>query len=93
MDWWNVSVFGVIPVFAVVCLFCFKRKHLWSAPIISTILAIVISLIAMPTILEDGEASHMFFKLVLPLHFGITLILTAIAYGLSFVLKMKHQSK
>lgn len=92
MDWWNISVFGVMPVLTVVCLFCFRRKHLWSAPIISTTLAIVISLIAMPAILEGGEASNMFFKLVLPIHFAITLILAAVAYGISFLLKKKHQS-
>lgn len=90
MDWWNASVFGVIPILAVVCLFCFKRKHLWFAPIISTILAVVISLIAMPAILEDREASNMFFKLALPIHIVITLILTAVAYGISFVLKKKY---
>ena len=91
MDWWNVSVFGVIPVLTVLFLFFVKRKHLWSAPILSTILAVVISLIAMPAIFEDGEAYNMFFKLVLPIHFAITLILTAVAYGISFVLKNKHR--
>ncbi|MDU4658575.1 hypothetical protein [Clostridium sp. C2-6-12] len=92
MDWWNVSVFIVIPILAVVFLFCFKRKHLWSAPVISTILTVVISLIAMPAILEDGEAYNMFFKLVLPIHFAIALVLTSVAYGISFILKNKHRS-
>jgi len=59
MDWWNVSVFGVIPVLTVLLLFCVNRKNLWSAPIISTILTVIISLIAMPTIFEGGEAANM----------------------------------
>jgi hypothetical protein len=92
MDWWNISVFGVIPVLTVLFLFCVKRKHLWSAPIISTILAVIISLIAMPTIFEGGEAANMFFKLVIPLHLLITLVLTGVAYGISFILKKKNQN-
>lgn len=92
MDWWNVTVFGIVPVLAVLCLFFFKRKFLWSAPIISTILAAVITLIAKPTILEDREATSMFVGIVLPMHFVITLILTVIAYGVSFVLKRRHKN-
>ncbi|HBV68535.1 MAG TPA: hypothetical protein DEF04_10340 [Clostridiales bacterium] len=92
MDWWNVSVFGVIPVLTVLFLFCVKRKSLWSAPIISTILAVIISLIAMPTIFKGGEASNMFFKLVIPVHLLITLILTGGAYGISFILKKKNHN-
>lgn len=85
-------MFGIVPVLAVLCLFCFRRKYLWSAPIISTILAVVISTIAMPVIFEGGEATDMFVYIVLPMHFTITLILTVVAYGVSFVLKKKRQS-
>ena len=92
MDWWNVSVFGVIPFLTVLFLFCVKRKYLWYAPIISTILIVVISIIAMPTILEGSEAAHMFFKIVVPLHILITLILVGIACGISFVLRKMHQT-
>ncbi|HBD64335.1 MAG TPA: hypothetical protein DC038_07865 [Clostridiales bacterium] len=90
MDWWNVSVFGVIPVLTVLFLFCVNRKNLWSAPIISIILTVIISLIAMPTIFEGGEAANMFFKLVIPVHILITLILTGIAYGISFYLEKER---
>ena len=92
MDWWNVSVFGVIPVLTVLFLFFAKRKHLWSAPIISIILAIIISLIAMPTLFEGGEAANMFIKLVIPVHLLITLIFTGVAYGISFILKKKNHN-
>ena len=90
MDWWNVSVFGVIPILAIVIMFCFKQKLFWTAPLLSTVLATIISLIAMPTIVGGGEASDMFFKLVVPLHFLISAILTAIAYGITLLLKKKH---
>ena len=91
MDWWNVSVFGVIPVSTVVCLFCFKRRHLWFAPIISTILAIAISLIAMPSILSDSAHRAMFFGISIPMHLVIVTILTAIACFVSHTLKPKQK--
>lgn len=35
MDWWNILIFGVIPVLTVVIMFIVKRKLLWIAPLIS----------------------------------------------------------
>lgn len=84
--------FGIIPVLTVLFLVCVKRKHLWSTPVISTVLAIIIGLIAMPSIVEGGEAANMFFKLVIPAHFLITLILAGVAYGISFILGKKNQN-
>ena len=38
MNWWNVTVFGLIPILSVAIIFYFKRKFLWAAPLISTAL-------------------------------------------------------
>ena len=61
MDWWNISVFGVIPVLSVSIVFCFKRKFLWATPLISTALSVIVSLTAMPSILSNNEYRAMFF--------------------------------
>lgn len=45
MDWWNVVFFGVIPILTVAIIFFVKRKFLWMAPLISTILGVAISVI------------------------------------------------
>ncbi len=63
MDWWNVSVFGIIPVLSVLLVFFVKRKLLWVAPLISTVLSVVISVIAMPSFLSNREARAMFLSL------------------------------
>lgn len=91
MDWWNVSVFGVIPVLTVGCLFCFKRRHLWLAPIISTILATAISFIAMPSILGGREHAAMFWGISIPAHLVIVMVLTALAYFVAYILKQKQK--
>ena len=61
MDWWNVSVFGIIPVLSVLLVFFIKRKFLWVAPLISTVVSVVISVIAIPSILTNSEGRAMFF--------------------------------
>ena len=61
MNWWNISVFCIIPIVSVVFFFFWKRKYLWMAPLISTAISVVISLLAMPSILSDAEHRNMFF--------------------------------
>lgn len=87
MDWWNVSVFGVIPVLCVGILFCFRRKALWAAPIFSAVLTILVSVIAMPSVLSDREHSAMLFGIALPIHLVIAVVWTGIAYGAAYLLK------
>ena len=90
MDWWNISVYGVIPVLTVVILFFVKRKLLWIAPLISTAVSFVISVMAMPSILSVSEYRGFLFWAMF-LHLGITMILTAIAYYIAYVLKRKKK--
>lgn len=91
MDWWNVSVFGIIPVLSVLLVFFIKRKFLWVAPLISTVVSVVISVIAMPSFLSNREARAMFFGIAIPMHLVIVVVLTAIAYLVAYLLKRKQK--
>ena len=81
MNWWNISVFCIIPIVSVVFFFFWKRKYLWMAPLISTAISVVISLLAMPSILSDAEHRNMFFGISIMLHILIVVVLTVIAYA------------
>lgn len=93
MDWYNIVIFGVIPILSVALIFYIKKKLLWIAPFLSTALSIAVTVIAMPTILTYSEHRAMFFALVVPGHFVIGIILTVIAYVLGYVLKQKNKAK
>lgn len=91
MDWWNILIFGVIPVLSVLLVFIVKRKILWIAPLISTVFSIVVSMIAMPSLLSNNEHSAMFWGISIPIHLVIVVILTAIAYLVAYILKRKQK--
>ena len=90
MDWWNVSVYGVIPVLTVAILFFVKKRVLWMAPLVSTAVSFVISVMAMPSILRVSEYRGFLFWVML-LHLGITITLTTIAYFVAYILKRKQK--
>lgn len=77
---WNLSVFCIIPIVSVIFFFFWKRKYLWMAPLTSTVISVVISLFAMPSILSDAEHRSMFFGISVMLHILIAVVLTVIAY-------------
>ena len=83
MNWWNISVFYIIPIASVVFFFFWKRKYLWMAPLITTVISVVISLLAMPSILCDAEHRNMFLGISVMLHILIAVVLTVIAYGIA----------
>ena len=89
MNWWNISVFYIIPIVSVVFFFFWKRKYLWMAPLISVVISVVISLLAMPSILSDAEHRNMFFGISVMLHILIAVVLTVIAYAASRFLAKK----
>ncbi len=89
MDWWNISVFGIIPVFTVVLIFFVKRKFLWTAPLISTIISVIISIIAVPDILSESEYRPLFGVSML-IHFAIVVLLTVVAYIVAHIIKWKQ---
>ena len=89
MNWWNISVFYIIPIVSVVFFFFWKRKYLWMAPLISTAISVVISLLAMPSILSDAEHRNMFFGISIMLHILIVVVLTVIAYAAARFLAKK----
>ena len=95
MDWWNVLIFGVIPVLTVIVIFFTKRKLLWIAPLISSALAFVTYMIALaPITLEKLFSNNEwrgFFILAMLMHLGIVVILTAVAYLITYILERKKK--
>lgn len=98
MDWWNISVFGIIPVFSVAIIFCFNKRFLWVTPLISTALSYIISVVlssivtiaAMPSILSDYEHRALFF-LSLILQLAVIIILNVSTYVIAFILNKKKR--
>ena len=93
MNWWNISVFCIIPIVSVVFFFFWKRKYLWMAPLISTAISVVISLLAMPSILSDAEHRNMFFGISIMLHILIAVVLTVLAYAAAYFWDRKAKKK
>lgn len=97
MDWqkWNILIFGIIPVLAVMVIFIGKRKLLWIAPLVSTALSFIaymmaLSPITIPEIFSDNEW-RAFFILAMLMHLGIVVVLTIIAYIAAYILKRKKK--
>lgn len=93
MNWWNISVFCIIPIVSVVFFFLWKRKYLWMAPLVSVVISVVISLFAMPSILSDAEHRNMFFGISVMLHILIVVVLTVIAYVAAYFWDRKGKKK
>lgn len=89
MNWWNISVFCIIPIASVIFFFFWKRKYLWMAPLFSTVISVVVSLFAMPSILSDAEHRNMFFGISIMLQILIAVVWTAIAYVVARFLDKK----
>ena len=90
LNWWNASVFCIIPVLSVVIVFFIRRKLLWIAPLVSTVLSISVSIVASPSILSNREHRAMFFGISIPIQLVIVIILTAVAYLVAYLLKRKN---
>ena len=90
-NWWNASLFCIIPILSVVIIFFIKRKFLWIAPLISTVLSVVISIIAMPSMLSNREHRAMFFGIAIPIQLVIVIILTVIGYLVAYILKRRKK--
>ncbi len=93
--WWNILIFGIIPVLTVAVIFIAKKKLLWVAPLISTVLAFISYMIALVpiTIVElfsNGEWRG-FFLLAMLMQFVITVVLTVIAYFVAYIPKRKQK--
>ena len=90
----NVLIFVVIPVLSVSVFFFMKRKLLWIAPLISTVLAFIVYAIALDPfivkILSNNEWRG-FLLLALLMQFGIAAILTAAGYLVAHILKRKNK--
>lgn len=90
-NWWNISIFCIIPIFSVVTVYFLKRKFLWAAPLVSTGLSIIVSIIAMPSILRINEHRAMFFGIVIPIQLGVVITITVIVYLITYIFKWKKK--
>ena len=97
MDWWNILIFGIIPALTVAAIFIVKRKWLWIAPLISTVLAFITELIVIVlssiTIVElfNNNEWRGFLLLAMLIHLVIAIVLTVIAYFVAYILKQKQK--
>ena len=94
-DWWNILIFGIIPVLTVAVIFIVKRKLLWIAPLISTVLAFISYMIALVpiTIVElfsNGEWRG-FFLLAMLMQLAVTVVLTVIAHFIAYIILKRKQ--
>lgn len=90
----NVLIFGFFPVLSVAVFFLMKRKLLWAAPLISTVLAFIVYAVALePSIVKifSNNEWRGFLLLALLMQFGIAAILTAAGYLLAHILKGKNK--
>ena len=88
-------IFGIIPVLTVAVIFIVKKKLLWIAPLISTVLAFTSYMIALVpiTIVElfSNNEWRGFFLLAILMQLVITVVLTVIAYFAAYILKRKQK--
>lgn len=87
LNWFSAIIFIFLPAASVVMLFLVKRRFLWTAPIISTLLSIAMAAIAEPSILTYHEYRSMFFGIVIPMQLTVVIILTLLAYAAGHLLK------
>ena len=86
----STFIFIVIPVVSVLSVFLVKRKFLWTAPIISTLLVILFSVsISGITLLTEEEYRGMFLVFIVPIQFVIVILLTVILYLVLYVIKRR----
>ena len=97
MDLINILIFGIIPALTVAAIFIVKRKWLWIAPLISTVLAFITELIVIVlssiTIVEffNNNEWRGFLLLAMLIHLVIAIVLTVIAYFVAYILKQKQK--
>lgn len=87
LNWFSTIIFIVFLAASVVMLFLVKRRFLWTAPIISTLLSIAMAAIAEPSMLTYHEYRSMFFGIVIPMQLTVVIILTLLAYAAGHLLK------
>lgn len=87
-----IIIFVLLPVLSVLLVVFIKRKFLWAAPIISTILMVVISLIATgPSLLAVREYRRMFLGIIVLIQFIVASGFTLVAYAAEYMFKSKKK--
>lgn len=90
----NVLIFVVIPVISVSVLFFMKRKLLWIAPLLSSMLAFAFYVTTLePSIIKifSNNEWRGFLILAMLMQFGVAAVLTAAGYLMAHILKRKNR--
>lgn len=93
LNWFSTIIFILLPLLSVTFVFFGKRRLLWIAPLISTILTVLLTVILEPSMFRVTEYRTMFFGIVIPIHIAISVVLTVIAYVVAYILKRRHQDR
>lgn len=95
MSGWNILIFGAIPILTVTAIFIIKRKLLWTSSLISAVLAFFTYMIALApiTIVElfSNNEWRGFFLLAMLMQLVITVVLTLIAYCVTYILQRRQK--
>lgn len=92
LNWFSTIIFILFPIVSVATLFLVKRKFLWIAPIVSTVLSIGLAAMVEPSMLMYGVYRSMFFGIVVPMQLIIAVILTVAAYIAGHFLERARES-
>ena len=80
LNWFSTINFIQFPIVSVETLLLVKRKFIWIAPIVSTVLSIGLAAMVDSSMLMYGEYRSMFFGIVIPIQLIIAVILTVAVY-------------
>ena len=82
MELCNIWIFAILPILTTAIIFAVKRKLLWIAPIVSTILAFITYAIVFAPIkaMFANNEWRTFLFLALFKHLGMAVFLTVIVY-------------
>ena len=97
MEWYRPFLFGLnlfctvifilIPILSVLLFVLLKRKFLWIAPLLSTALVSVLTLIVMGPLFWIDESIGVFFYIIVPVQFIITVAWALLAYAAVRILR------
>lgn len=87
----NILQFLVLPLVTVILFYAVKRKYLWTAPIVSSAVWLLLWTIFEPITWKYAEYWQMLLFICLPLHFMSAALYTLSAYLLLWILKRRKK--
>ena len=89
IELYQILLLLIIPLGTPILMFFVKRKLLWVSPIMALIIGLILTVLFFPSIFtdiftnNDDTTTGYWLMLVLPAHFIISVIATAICYATS----------